>query len=318
MRIFITGASGYVGGELLFELKARGHEIWCTTRNKLPPPGVPANRHLTHDLRYPFPFAHNDFDLIIHAAGANDIQSKDFEQALGLTVLTARRCAEFAARQKFPRLLYISTFQVYGSIQGCIDEQTTCYPRNDYALTHLFAEQSIEQIGRVHDFHYVFARPANICGVPRAGLMQRWTLVPGCFCRDALERGRIQVHSDAVQQRDFLSLSEVSRQLADVVADFESYPNGPLNICSGVSISIADVASIAAERSAVVLGKPCDLQFLVPPDEWRAPGATLEISSLYLQRNPRFRQTRAQSIEQITNSVDLTFEYLRDTLNMEI
>lgn len=318
MKLLLTGANGYVGSELLLTLQAAGHEVWCVTRTPRQLPGVPETRQIVHDLCLPLTLPQDDFDVVIHAAGANDLQSRDPAEALALTALTARQCAEFACRQKTPRLLYLSTFQVYGLDEGRVDETTPCRPRNDYALTHLFAEQWIEQYGRTHSLAYVLARPANISGMPRSGRMQRWTLAPGCFCRDAVEQGRVLVRSTGLQQRDFLPVREVARQLAAVAADFDTYAGGPVNICAGSALTIAEVARIAAERYEAAFGKPCALEFAPPPGTVHKAGASLQVSGRYLQHHPADRLTHARALELMIESVDLTYQYLRDPSRPEM
>ena len=56
----------------------------------------------------------------------NTVGTKNLLEALNLTNLK--------------NFVYISTFHVYGLTEGDIDENTELNPKNDYALTHLFAE----------------------------------------------------------------------------------------------------------------------------------------------------------------------------------
>lgn len=313
MKILLTGAAGYIGGELRAALLAAGHETWCVTRSGQALAGLAPERQVVHDLRQPLELPDEDFDLVIHAAGANDVQSRVPAEALALTALTARHCAAFASAQRRPRLLYVSTFQVYGVDEGAVDESTPCRPRNDYALTHLFAEQWIQQYGRTHGLAYVLARPANIAGMPAEGDMKRWTLAPGCFCRDAVEQGRVVVRSTGRQQRDFLPLREVARRLAAVADDFDHYAGGPVNICSGQALTIADVATLAAQRYETAYGRPCPLEFAPPPGTTSAEGQPLVVDSRYLASHPGNRLTHAQAVALMAECVDQTYQHLRQT-----
>lgn len=312
MKILLTGATGYVGGELLPTLIANGHDVFCLTRSTQRLPGIDPSRQTVHDLCQPLTLQQDDFDLVIHAAGANDVQSRDPASALMLTALTTRQCAAFAARQKVPRLAYLSTFQVYGTDEGNIDELTPCRPVNDYALTHLFAEQWIEQYARTMQLQYILLRPANIAGIPRTGNMQRWTLAPGCFCRDAFRDQRIVVRSSGLQQRDFLSLREITQRVAAICSDFERYANRAININAGTALTIADIAQLATARYEAIFGKPCSLEFAPTSSAtMQQKPVTLSVSGDYLSHHPEERLSRKQVMALMIECIDDTYHYLQ-------
>lgn len=315
MKILLTGASGYVGSELLVELRAVEQDVWCLTRSTACPPGVPTDHHIVHDLRSPILLDVDDFDVVVHAAGANDVQSRDPAQALELTALTTRHVAQFAARQRARRLAYVSTFQVYGSDEGTIDEFTPCHPVNDYALTHRFAEEWVELYARTSGLQYVLLRPANIAGIPRTGGMDRWSLTPGCFCRDAMREQRIVVRSTGLQQRDFLPLAEIARRCTDVISHFDTYANQPVNIHAGVSITIGDLARLSAGRYALHAGGAnCGLEFRPPPGASDNPPPALAVKGAWLNRHPEARLSREQIIALMTTCIDDTYHHLCQSL----
>jgi UDP-glucose 4-epimerase len=308
VKVLLTGANGYIGSELGLTLAERGHELWRLSRQ------VPAGKtDLQHDLRDPLPAAFgDDFDLVIHAAGANDVDSRDPAAALSLTALTARHCAAFAAGQRNGRLAYLSTFQVYGRDAGAIDEQTPCRPVNDYALTHFFAEQWLEQYGRVASLPFVNLRIGNVAGMPRAGNMRRWSLTPGCFCKDAVENGAIVVRSTGRQQRDFLSVAEVARRIVQVADDFDLFAGGPVNICSGASVTVGQIAKLAGERYTAQTGKACSVDFRPGGAEGAADPEPLHVDSRYLTAYPAERFSEERTLSELSSCIDGTYQYLKN------
>lgn len=310
LKILLTGATGYVGSEVLLELRSAGHEVWCLTRRSLDPSGDVGARVLMHDLRDPIPSVAVDFDLVVNAAGANDIVSRDPANALAMTTLSARHVAAFASLQRRPRLLYVSTFQVYGRDEGPVSEDTPCRPRNDYALTHLFAEQWVEQFGRTHGLAWVCVRPGNIAGVPRAAPMSRWTLAPGCFCDEAVRTGAIVVRSTGRQYRDFLPLADVARQIADVGSAFDDFAGAPVNVCAGASLTIREVAELAAERYRVLYGRSCEVQYRPPTNAADTMPAALAVGSRIFDWRPAERLSHAAAVDRMVACIDTTYHYL--------
>jgi UDP-glucose 4-epimerase len=310
LKILLTGATGYVGSEVLLELRSAGHEVWCLTRRIPDPSGDVGARVLMHDLRDPIPPLAVDFDLVVHAAGANDIVSRDPAAALATTTLSARHAAAFASQQRRPRLLYVSTVQVYGRDEGPVSEDTPCQPRNDYALTHLFAEEWVEQFGRTHGIAWVCVRPGNIAGVPRAGAMSRWTLAPGCFCDEAVRTGVIVVRSTGRQYRDFLPLADVARQIADVGSAFDDFAGGPVNVCSGASLTIREVADLAAERYRALYGRACEVQYRPPTDAAATMPQALALGSRIFDWRPAERLSHAAAVDRMVACIDSTYHHL--------
>jgi UDP-glucose 4-epimerase len=311
MKILLTGASGYVGSETLHELVKANHDVTTisrTTRCQR----ISSERHFAHDLLKPIPLKLDDFDLIIHAAGANDVTSQDPAAALSLTTLTTRHVAEFAVLQRRPRLLYVSTLQVYGRDEGAIDESTACQPLTAYALTHLFAEQWVEQYGRTHGLRWINARLANIAGIPSTGRMDRWSLVPGCFCQSAMREHTIVVRSTGSQQRDFLPVSEVARRLVKIADDFDTYADGAVNVCSGAALTIGDIARIAATRFRAFSGQTCELRFDSLPGASRATPTALSVGSRLFEHMAGTRISKTEATNLMNHCIDQTYNHLKE------
>lgn len=313
MRILLTGASGYVGSEVLIELAAAGHDVTVITRERQRS-AHHSTRQIIHDLREPLDLFTDDFELVIHAAGANEVASRDPATALSLTALTTSRVAEFASRQRYPRILYVSTFQVYGTAQGIIDEFTPCKPTSIYGLTHFFAEQWLEHFGRTHGLAWINARVSNVAGMPAKGNMGRWTLVPGCFCESAMREHRIIVQSTELQQRDFLSLNEVARRLVNIAADFDIYANGAVNVCSGVALTVDDIANMAAKRFKVITGHDCEVIFAPRHCSSNRP-PTLSIHSRLFEHRAEEKLDEIGAIKLMNTCIDKTYRYLERKTN---
>lgn len=312
MKLLVSGTSGYIGGELVRLLCNDGHDVWSIGRTPVTIENGWVIKSIHADLRNPIERAECDFDCIVHVAGANDVDSLSPKIALESTVLTTRNMLAFANKQNCSRFLYVSTFQVYGMAEGIISETSVCRPVNDYALTHRFAEEWVELFGQSSDFRHVVARVANISGVPARGSMKRWTLVPGCFCHQAVEDQKIVLKSSGNQLRDFLSLESVVARLSDVITNFDDFADaglgGYVNICAGVSLSIAEIASLVAQRYEARFAKPCQVEVLSNMPEKR--NNPLQVESVFNQWNKKSKLTYQQAIDQMIASIDQTLDHL--------
>ena len=253
-RILVTGAHGYLGERLGHELRDRGLVAGAIVRRHAP---SFASEVLVADVAQPITVrpAHR-YDVLVHLAAANDVTSRDPEAALRITALGTRHALDFCAANDIPRFLYVSTTQVYGRDQGTIDESTPTVPKNDYALTHLFAEHYV----RASKLRWAIARPGNIFGAPTSRAQERWTLVPSCFCLEAHDHGKITLLSSGLQERDFLGASDIARLLVAMALRVDDLHGRIVNLTSGESYTVLSAAERVAARFVARTGRTCPIE----------------------------------------------------------
>jgi UDP-glucose 4-epimerase len=183
-----------------------------------------------------------EWDCILHTATANDILSRDFAAGVGLSALGTRNVLDLAKRCGTPHVVFFSTLQVYGAeLTGVISEHASPDPVNDYGLNHVFGELACRLESRRSNLRTTVMRPANVYGCPVSRTVDRWSLVPTCFVREALAEGTITIRSSGRQRRDFVSLRQVSEACAGVIeAEGEGYV--VRNIATGQTHSIVEAA----------------------------------------------------------------------------
>jgi UDP-glucose 4-epimerase len=305
MKILVTGALGYVGSEISRALQRRGHDVWPMGRG-FGPSNASVQNWIEHDLTTPITSDSTDFDLIVHAAGANDIVSRDAEKALMGTVLTTKRIIDFARRQHLPRLLYISTIQVLGRNHLPVTRDLPPAPSDNYGFTHLIAEQWIQKETESSELQSMVVRLGNISGVPSDTTMRRWTLVPGCFCKAAFESNVIVLKSNGLQTRDFLTLSDVSTHLTAVAERFEEFNGMAVNLLSGHTFSIGEVADWVAQIFEERYAIPCKLII----QGGLASEDPVHHGSNFFDVVPEKKIDRAEAELRIKLSIAETFNYL--------
>ncbi|MDB5866705.1 MAG: hypothetical protein JWO70_4511 [Betaproteobacteria bacterium] len=263
MKVLVTGGFGYIGSYVVTELLGRGHEVGVVSRGKPDHLEDICRSVAFHrwDIRDPWPEpAFPRYDLMIHAAAANDIDCADADFALDVNVRGTRNCLEFCRAADIPRLIYFSTFQVFGIGEGFVGEDDPALCRNDYGITHFFAEEYVRMFSRNGAVESVILRPTNVYGAPLHRDIDRWSLVPSCFCKEAFEQGSITLQSSGQQHRDFISVRALASRTVAIAENFKKLSGQTLTIGGGGSTTIIEVARLVQSVYERSFGKPCALQ----------------------------------------------------------
>jgi len=263
MKILLSGATGYIGTQLIQYLQAEGNHIGAITRssaNQLPYLDSTNIDIYLADITKPIDIKLNgNYDVFIHLAAANDIDSLNPETAIITSALGTKYCLDFCKKNNIKKFIYFSTFQVLGKVDGYIDENTIPEPKNDYGITHLFAEEYVKMYHTTAAIDYIIIRPTNIYGAPIGKAIDRWSLVPGCFCKEAFEENTITLNSSGKQKRDFLNLRDLVEVTNLLTLKFEHFKNKIINLSSDNHYTIIEIAALVKEQYEQKFKKECRL-----------------------------------------------------------
>lgn len=252
--VLVTGASGYAGGAIATWLRRAGCRI------------VRAGRRDSDDIRIDLSRPDEvammrlpaGIDACVHVAAAHEgICASD--PVLAETINVAGTGALLAAAEAagIERLVYISTFHVFGPPAGDLLERSPATPRNAYGHTHWLAEQLFRAHGARRGVHVHILRPANLFGEPANWpTFDRWSLAPFDFARQAVSDGRIRLRSDGRQIRSYVSLDHLSRAVEAAIAG--KLPD--TTHVAGTHWQIGELAALCAEVAKKVTGKPVSRQ----------------------------------------------------------
>ncbi|WP_300180630.1 NAD(P)-dependent oxidoreductase [uncultured Aliivibrio sp.] len=230
------------------------------------------------------------YDICIHTASFNEHFAESYsEKALLINSLGTENLCRSLLKNGVGKLIYLSTFHVYGVHNGLIDESTTISPLNDYGLTHYFAEKYIEKHAANSGLKYVIFRLSNSYGCPRDINTNKWYLIFNDFCKEAFEHKRITINGNPLSMRDFIWMGDVVNIIHQACVT-KSCLNTCFNLSTSLSVSLMDLAKHVVSAYYELFGEQVDIVLLkesIEVDELVVCNAKLK-SILPVNFNGRF------------------------------
>jgi len=232
MKIAVTGASGFIGRNVVAALARDGDvELVASSRSAggTLPPGV---QHVSLDMAAP-EGAYDRLgrpDVVVHLAwnGLPNYRSlHHFETELPAQYRFLRGLID----DGLSRLVVAGTCYEYGMQSGALDETMAGLPTNPYALAKLTLHKQLEFLKGQAPFALTWARLFYAYGEGQAP-SSIYSLL-----RAAVARGDARFPMSAGEQlRDFLPIETIAGHLATLAR--QGGDVGIVNICSGQPISI--------------------------------------------------------------------------------
>lgn len=181
--VFLTGATGFVGGALLERLLSDGSEVRALVR------GQAAARRLARQGATPvvgdllgeldLAAAMSGCALVYHVAGLNLLCAPDPKLLFRVNVDGTVKVIEAAARAAVPRVVYTSSSATLGEVRGSIGNEDSphrgwflsVYERSKYEA-EVAAQAAAERLG----VEVVCVNPSSVQGPGRVSGTARWLI----------------------------------------------------------------------------------------------------------------------------------------------
>lgn len=208
MKVFITGATGFIGSHLAQQLADAGYELYCLVRSTsdrraLQVLGAHLVEGTVNDLTA-LQEGIQGCQVLIHLANVYSFWEADMSILYTVNVEGTLTVMQAAAAAGVQRVIYVSTVAVYGvPEEKPFNEKTPPAPRltTTYARTKRQAEEIVRQMADEHGVELVVFQPGAVIGAGD-------TRATGQYLADLLE-GRLPLMAFSQTQMNFIHVLDV-------------------------------------------------------------------------------------------------------------
>jgi len=269
MRVLVTGASGYIGGQTVLQLCDQGHEVFGIDRMPLP-----ANLNcLKNFLQADFVsndalnwMARHRVDAVIHCAGTSLVgpsMTNPAEYYDNNFVKTKTLLDFFLTFVHRPRFIFSSSAATYGNpVITPVSEIDPTEPISPYGQSKLMIDWMLQSYHTAYDLDYVSFRYFNACGADpqaRHGQAPNATHIIARVLESMRDSKSFTLYGtdyetpDQTCVRDYVHVADLAN--AHITAMNPAVPVGIYNLGTASGTSNAQIIDLAREvtgRSIVV------------------------------------------------------------------
>lgn len=242
MKILVTGATGFIGNNLINELvQNESYEIIATSRDENKAKKFDwfgKVKYISYDLEssrddnlYDL---FNKPDKVIHLAWDGLPNYNDLIH-IEKNLYNHYRFIKNMISNGLNNITITGTCFEYGMQNGCLSEEMIVKPSNSYAIAKDTLRKFVVELNKNFDFDYKWVRLFYMYG---KGQSEKSLMA---LLDKAIENGDKEFNmSGGEQLRDFLHISNVAENIVSIATQ-TTYNNQVINCCSGKPISVRNL-----------------------------------------------------------------------------
>ena len=259
--VLLVGGFGNLGGRIAAHLSQfQNHQIVLASRKKQAAPlWVKDAQTIQLDVTDPTTFTNipKSVNCIVQLAATNDVDSaQNPELARTVTTEGTASLLNAAIHNGIERFVYFSTAHVYGApLQGTFTESSPTHAVHPYATTHLQAELAVGAAHERGEILGIRVRLSNGFGRPMTYEAADWRTLTSDLCRQAVLEKRMEMRTDGLQERNFITKTDIARAVQHLIAlPKTDVSNGLFNLGGSGSQTLLAMANMIQERAQKKFG----------------------------------------------------------------
>ena len=270
MNIVITGGSGYLAlraADYLINksLKVRllvSKKSNFETNNKLEHENLTIKK-IDWESKENIQETIDGCDVMLHFAGmnANDCFDNPME-AYNFNALKTNELLDCAVKTTIKKFIFFSTVHVYKkNLMGFINENTPASNDHPYGTSNKAGEDFVINCQAKNEMECFILRLSNAFGAPLNINQNCWSLLINNICRQIFEDGKIVIHSDPNQFRNFVSIESINNIIYNFITKNYIKSGIIYNVGSDNTLTIRQIAEYINNKYHSTYGKKINIDY---------------------------------------------------------
>jgi len=252
MNILITGATGFIGRNLLraFESNSiyKDYEIILLTSKEIVGYKCVIHNDYTFSKEDFNKIGINKIDIVIHLGAftpKDSLNANRVKESIANIVNTEYLLENLPAIPK--KIIYTSTIDVYGTVTGLITEEVLTLPNSLYGQSKLFTEKMLEIWAKENNVILQILRIGHIYGEGE----EAYKKILPITINMVLQNKSPIIYTNGKEKRSFLYINDCCNMLIRSI-DLDEYV-GPINVASNRSISMLELVNLVIKVSGKII-----------------------------------------------------------------